>query len=82
VRIKITKQAAKALDALDQPTRLRVMAGILGLTKIPPQGDIKTMQGYADGRKRLRVGKYRLIFRCSEEILYIMDLGARGDIYR
>lgn len=27
------------------------------------QGDIKIMQGYSDGRKRLRIGKYRVIYQ-------------------
>lgn len=31
------------------------MDGIKGLTKKPPEGDIKTLQGYADGTKRLRI---------------------------
>ena len=36
--------------------------------------------------KRLRVGKYRVIFRFTSdnqiEIVYIIDIGARGDIYK
>lgn len=51
----------------------------------PPKGDIKTLQGYTDGRQRLRVGKYRIIYNFlgSEiEILYIFDVDSRGDIYK
>ena len=44
------------------------------------------MQGYNDGTMRLRVGKYRVIFRYDKdgalEILYIIDIGSRGDIYK
>ncbi len=43
------------------------------------------MQGYNDGRLRLRVGKYRVIYRYDVDnelkILYIIDIGSRGDIY-
>ncbi len=60
--------------------------GIEGLTDNPPKGDIKLLQGYSDGRKRLRIGKYRIIYNYKQdgsiEILYIMDINTRGDIYK
>ena len=44
------------------------------------------MQGYSDGRKRLRVGDYRVIYRIEAdfevEILFIIEIGNRGDIYK
>lgn len=53
---------------------------------IPPKGDIKTMQGYSDNRKRLRVGAWRIIYKYGVdneiEILLIIDIGNRGDIYK
>ena len=61
-------------------------AAIEGLTEIPPKGDIKMLQGYKDGKKRLRVGKYRIVFeeRLSENIetLLIINIDSRGDIYK
>lgn len=86
MEIRYAKSAAKALEGLDKPTKARIRAGILGLTQKPPQGDIKTMQGYHDGRQRLRIGKYRIIYRYGVEnqleILHIIDIGSRGDIYK
>ena len=59
---------------------------IKGLTEKPPKGDIKIMQGYFDGRWRLRVGKYRVVYRYGTEgqleILRVMEIGSRGDIYK
>ena len=59
---------------------------IKGLTEKPPKGDIKPMQGYKDGRLRLRVGKYRVIYRYTKdgevEMLMVMEIGSRGDIYK
>ncbi len=56
------------------------------MTQEPPQGDIKMLQGYKDGRKRLRVGKYRIIYNYSQdekiEILYIINVDSREDIYK
>lgn len=44
------------------------------------------MSGYKDGRYRLRVGKYRVIYKYETEnaleILDVMDIGSRGDIYK
>lgn len=59
---------------------------IEGLTENPPKGDIKKLQGYPDGWKRLRVGKYRIIYYYGDgeriDVLYIMKIDARGDIYK
>ena len=86
MEISYSKSAAKAINALDRPTKQRIRDAILGLTKTPPEGDIRPLQGYNDGRQRLRVGKYRVIFKFDLEseiqILYIMNVGSRGDIYK
>lgn len=84
--IKYSKDALKFLAKLDQKSVARIRNAIDGLTQNPPIGDIKVMQGYTDDRKRLRVGSWRVIYRYGEEqkieILYIIDIGNRGDIYK
>ena len=86
MEIRYARSAAKALEALDRPTKARIRAGIQGLTEKPPKGDIKIMQSYHDGRHRLRVGKYRVVYRYGQEghveILHIMEIGSRGDVYK
>lgn len=86
MEIEYSKAAVKAINSLDKPTKQRIREGILGLIKKPPEGDIRPLQGYHDGRQRLHIGKYRVIFRFNLEseleILYIMDVGSRGDIYK
>lgn len=86
MRIEYSKKAAKYINALDRLTKQRIKAAIEGLTEDPPRGDIKTLQGFTDGRKRLRVGKYRIIYNYLPggeiEILLIMDVNSRGDIYK
>lgn len=86
MQIKYSNKAAKYINALDRPTKQRIKIGIEGLTENPPKGDIKTMQGYSDGRKRLRIGKYRIIYNYEQDgeitILYIMNVDTRGDIYK
>lgn len=86
MKIKYAKKAVKYIEALDKPTKQRIKTGIEGLAENPPKGDIKVMQGYSDGRKRLRIGKYRIIYNYKQDkeiqILYIMNVDTRGDIYK
>ena len=37
------------------------------LSFLPPSGDVKELQGFSDGRMRLRIGSIRIIFRYDEE---------------
>lgn len=84
--IKYSKDALKFLSKLDSKSVNRIRSAIQGLTLTPPIGDIKVMQGYADSRKRLRVGSWRIIYKYGAEnnieILFILDIGNRGDIYK
>ncbi len=86
MKIKYSRDALKFLSKLDKKSVERIRAAIQGLTLDPPVGDIKPMQGYNDGRKRLRVGGWRIIFKYGEEseieILFVIDIGNRGDIYK
>ena len=86
MRIEYKKQAVKFLESLDRPTKQRIRTAIEGLTQEPPKGDIKPLQGYKDGRKRLRVGKYRIIYKYEPNgeitVLLILDIDSRGDIYK
>ena len=81
----LLKPARKALDKMDVKTRLRIIEGIRGLEQIPAQGDVKPLSGII-GKYRLRVGGYRVIYSygMNEEIiiLYIENIGSRGDIYK
>lgn len=87
MQIEYTKKAAKYINTLDRPTKQRIKAGIEGLTLDPPKGDIKPLRGYSDDRKRLRIGKYRIIYSYGKkdgviEILLIINVDSRGDIYK
>ena len=84
--IKYSKDSLKFLSKLDKKSVTRIREAIAKLTLDPPEGDIKLMQGYTDNRKRLRVGSWRIIYKYdsenSVEILFIIDIGNRGDIYK
>lgn len=86
MEIKYSKDSLKFLSKLNAQEVKRIRTAINGLTMVPPIGDIKAMQGYTDSRKRLRVGSWRIIYKYGTdgrvEILYIIDIGNRGDIYK
>ena len=86
MKIKYSKKSLKFLAKQDKATVTRIRNAIEKLTLDPPQGDIKDMQGSTIGQKRLRVGGFRVIYRYLDdsgfEILYIDEIGNRGDIYK
>lgn len=85
VQIRYSKQAVKDIKKIPKDVSKLVKVAIEGLTETPPKGDIKIMQGYSDGRKRLRVGKYRVIYQHlndGEIYVWIIEVGSRGDIYK
>lgn len=86
MEIQYEKASVKYLKGLQKPQRDLILDAIEKLTHKPAEGDIKKMSGYKDGRYRLRVGKYRIIYKYLTnneiEVLCIMDVGSRGDIYK
>ena len=86
IKINYTKTALKAMQNYEAKLREHIREKIKGLTQTPPVGDIKSMQGYSDGRLRLRVGKYRIVYKYKVEnnikSLYIIEIDSRGDIYK
>lgn len=86
MEIRYSKDALKFLKKLDKKSVDRIRTAISGLTRQPPEGDIKQMKGYSDFRMRLRVGSWRVIYRYDTDgqivVLLIIDIGNRGDIYK
>ena len=84
--IRYSKDALKFLARLEKRSVERIRSAITGLTYKPPVGDIKPMQGDRSGYNRLRVGSWRIIYRYGLEneleILFIVDIGNRGDVYK
>ena len=58
---------------------------IQGLCQLPPKVDLKKMGG-VQGKYRLRVGMYRVIFSYGKDgeiiIILIEEIGPRGDVYK
>lgn len=86
MEIVYSRAAVKALARMEKKTRDKIRQAISGLALRPPVGDVKPMEGKPEGRYRLRVGGYRVIFRYDEQgamvVLFVIDIGPRGDIYK
>jgi len=87
MQIEYSKQASKFISSQDKATKQRIKEAIIGLTKTPPSGDIKPLQGYPKKTYRLRIGKYRIIYRYNadaneQRMLFVSDVDSRGDIYK
>ena len=81
-RIIIRKPAKKFIDRLPLNEKRRIVEAI---EQLPDSGDIKQRKGHQNkGLFRLRVGEYRIIYSLDDEqlIIYLLDAGNRGEIYR
>ena len=81
MNVELSSAAAKALRRLDATTRARIIKGIAGLEKEPPEGDILPMSGHPS-EFRLRVGGYRVIYKLEKNYIRVLAIGPRGDIYK
>jgi len=86
MQIKYSRDAIKFLEKQNKTTVERIRCAISKLTLNPPEGSIAPLLGYSDNRKRLRIGSWRIIFKRAMEgqieVLLIIDIGSRGDIYK
>jgi mRNA interferase RelE/StbE len=77
--IKYHKQAEKFILSQGKTAALRLYGAIEQL----PLGDIKRMQGKKEPPLyRLRVGDYRVIFCIKEDIITVLRVDNRGDVYK
>ena len=76
MEIKYSKIAVKFLKKQNKSSQIRILSAI---EKIPA-GDIVKLQGIHG--YRLRVGNYRIIFDFFGNIIDVIDIDNRGQIYK
>lgn len=74
--INYSKQAIKFIQKQDKTTQRRIISAIESL----PAGDVKKLQGQES--YRLRVSDFRIIFDKDGNVLFILKIGNRGEIYK
>jgi len=70
----------KVLARLDATTHRRILEAIHTLKENPYRG--KKLQGVDVGQWRLRVGDYRIRYDIAKEVVFILRIGHRREIYR
>jgi len=72
-------QAYDELNKLENSIKRRIFNKIEKLSENPFLGDIKRLKG--DGSFRLRIGDYRVIFEVDGNIIKILKVGHRKNVY-
>jgi mRNA interferase RelE/StbE len=80
--VKIKGSAGKALQRLASKERLRLVEAIDRLAETPHAGS--ALKGEFAGLRRLRVGRYRIVYEVQEAELTILvvRIGHRREVYR
>lgn len=83
-KLSINTKAKKYVKKLDKNNQKRILDAIEKLRYIPPEGDVRAMQGKHRGIYRCRVGDVRIIFYqdIDADKLVILMIGSRGQVYK
>ena len=73
------EKAHDSLNKLEPSISKRILKKVEELSENPFSKDIKRLQGSEDFR--LRVGDYRVIFFIEQNIIHILKVGHRKNIY-
>ena len=80
MEILFSKTSFKYLARCEERTRVGIIEAIAGL---PDKGDIQKLKGRViKNTFRLRVGRYRVIYVWEEDVIKVLDIDTRGDIYK
>ncbi len=82
--IEVTDRAEKDLRSVSRPHRARLVRAINRLTSNPEPSGSRRMKGPFRGLLRIRVGKYRVVYRVDSGklVVFVIRLGSRQDIYQ
>jgi mRNA interferase RelE/StbE len=81
LKIQLSATAAKYFSALDRNTQARIRKKLEAIAAEPQAARLSKPLVGADSRTA-RVGDYRIVFTIDPQVLYVADIGPRGQIYR
>ena len=80
MQILFGKTSLKYLARCEGKTRSAIIEAIGNL---PDHGDIRKLKGRViENAFRLRIGKYRVIYTWEGDVIRIIKIDTRGDIYK
>ena len=82
-RVIIDKRAKKEIDKIPILYAKKIALAIYDLEENPRPNGSKKLVGY-DNTYRIRIGKYRVIYRIEDDILYVevLKVGHRKAVYQ
>lgn len=85
MEIRYSEKAAKQLKTIakgDKRSASMILAGLEAYAA-DPQGnfDVKVLKGKLGDMKRLRVGKYRILFEDDNEVMSVYEVKHRQEAY-
>lgn len=82
-QLNLNRESIKFLAKQERIIQERIRRALIGLMMYPPIGDIKPLKG-RNNQLRLRVGSYRIIFEVNqmEQMVYVLAINNRGDVYK
>jgi mRNA-degrading endonuclease RelE of RelBE toxin-antitoxin system len=81
VKIRISPEALRQAEVLNEPIITRIMGLVDRLRKWPQVSGAKPLSGKLAGHYRLRTGDYRLQFRVEGETVIVEKIGHRDRFY-
>jgi mRNA-degrading endonuclease RelE of RelBE toxin-antitoxin system len=78
--VKLSRRAEKALLPLDARLQERVKEAIRELSGSPLSG--KTLKGEFEGLRSYRLGPLRIVYRFTKDLLEVVFVDYRKDVYR
>ena len=84
-KVVVHRNAAKYIQHLPNDIKERIKNILIDLGQNPSgYPGVKHMVGEWTGYRRIRSGKFRIIFffDAKEDIVYVDHIGSRGDVYK
>jgi mRNA interferase RelE/StbE len=81
MQVLLRPVANRYLKRLNEPDNSCIKTALYDLSREPPEGDIKPLSGQK-GYFRLRVGKYRVLFRYEDNTIFVTNIDPRGQVYK
>jgi len=85
LEVRISKKAKKQLLTINEPilSQIKTLLEEFAMSFFPKGFDIVKLQGYTDVY-RIRLGKYRLIYKVdfNQHAIYIGEISLRKDAYK
>ena len=78
--VRLSNRAEKALESIDVRFKERLKEAIRELSRNPLLG--KKLKGELAGLRSYRVGSFRIVYRFNKELLEVVYIDDRKDVYR